>query len=156
MSDHKSQRYLDPTQASGRKFIARSITGPVVMLNLLRFREVADYSAAPDLAPREPISGAAAYQLYINHTLPYLQESGGEVIFFGKGGSFLIGPDDEHWDAAMLVRQRSVSDFMAFASNQAYMGGIGHRVAALEDSRLLPLVEGEFTDIITDRVEGLK
>jgi len=148
MPEHESQRYLDPTQASGRKLVARGIEGPVVMLNLLRFREVADYSAAPDLAPREPISGAAAYQLYINHTLPYLKESGGEVIFFGKGGSFLIGPDDERWDAAMLVRQRSISDFMAYASNQAYLKGIGHRVAALEDSRLLPLVEGELANII--------
>jgi len=42
----------------------------------------------------------------------------------------------------MLVRQRSVSSFIAFASNPGYLAGIGHRVAALEDSRLLPLVEG--------------
>ena len=37
---------------------------------------------------------------------------------------------------------RSVQDFMAFASNPAYLSGIGHRQAALEDSRLLPLIEG--------------
>lgn len=36
---------------SGRAFVARAIQGEVVMLNLLRFREVADYSATPDLAP---------------------------------------------------------------------------------------------------------
>ena len=41
----------------------------------------------------------------------------------------------------MLVRQKSLSDFMAFASNQEYLAGIGHRTAALEDSRLLQLVE---------------
>ena len=40
----------------------------------------------------------------------------------------------------MLVRQRSVQNFMAFASNPEYMRGMGHRTAALEDSRLLPLV----------------
>jgi hypothetical protein len=40
----------------------------------------------------------------------------------------------------MLVRQSSVSDFMAFAANTAYLAGIGHRTAAVEDSRLLPLV----------------
>ena len=61
------------------------------------------------LAPQQPISGAAAYQLYMSHTLPYLQASGGEVIFMGKGGSLLIGPADERWDAVMLVRQRSIS-----------------------------------------------
>jgi hypothetical protein len=44
----------------------------------------------------------------------------------------------------MLVRQASAAAFMAFATNQEYMAGMGHRVAALEDSRLLPLVEGGF------------
>ena len=41
---------------------------------------------------------------------------------------------------ALLVRQSSVAAFMAFASDQAYLAGIGHRVAAVRDSRLLPLV----------------
>jgi hypothetical protein len=133
--------YLEPTPESGRAFVTRHIEGPVVMLNLLRFREFADYSASPHLAPRAPITGAAAYQLYMDHTLPHLRKSGGELIFFGTGGPFLIGPPGERWDAAMLVRQRSVRDFLAFASNQDYLAGIGHRLAALEDSRLLPLVE---------------
>jgi len=152
MLETKKQSYLEPTQESGRTFITRGISGSVVMLNLLRFRDVADYSATPDLAPREPISGAAAYRLYIQHTLPYLKQSGGELIFLGKGGQFLIGPADERWDAAMLIRQRSVSDFMAFASNPKYMAGIGHRAAALEDSRLLPLIEEEVADLFTGAV----
>lgn len=132
--------YLEPTQASGRAFFTRDIPGSVVMLNLLRFRAVADYSAAPELAPASPITGEAAYRLYMAHTLPYLEASGGEVLFYGTGGEFLIGPSDERWDAAMLVRQSSVASFLEFASNQDYLSGIGHRVAALEDSRLLPLV----------------
>jgi hypothetical protein len=132
--------YLEPTQESGRAFMMRGIQGSVVMLNLLRFRDIADYSASPELVPAEPISGAAAYQLYVDFTLPFLKESGGELLFLGQGGPFLIGPPDERWDAAMLVRQNSVNDFMAFASNPEYLKGIGHRTAALEDSRLLPLV----------------
>jgi len=111
------------------------------MLNLLRFRPTADYSATPALAPNSPISGEAAYRLYMEHTLPYLQASGGEVVFYGRGGEFLIGPTNERWDAVILVRQSSVASFMAFASNQDYLSGIGHRTAALEDSRLLPLVD---------------
>jgi hypothetical protein len=110
------------------------------MLNLLRFRTVADYTAAPELMPGSPISGEEAYRLYMEHTLPYLQASGGELVFYGRGGNFLIGPTDERWDAAMLVRQSSVAAFLAFASNQDYLAGIGHRTAALEDSRLLPLI----------------
>lgn len=131
--------YLEPTWEAGRAFMGRQLQGSVVMLNLLRFRAVADYSATPGLAPAEAISGSEAFQRYIEHTLPYLRESGGEMLFLGHGGYFLIGPSNERWDMAMLVRQESVASFMAFASHEAYLAGIGHRTAALEDSRLLPL-----------------
>lgn len=135
------EKYLRPTQEAGRDFIMRQIKGSVVMLNLLQFRAIADYSETPELMPEKPISGEEAYQIYIEHTLPFLIKSGGEILFRGKGGSFLIGPVDEHWDAVLLIRQNSVDSFLAFESNRDYMKGIGHRTAALEDSRLLPLVE---------------
>ena len=111
------------------------------MLNLLRYRDVADYSATPELEPRSPISGEAAYRRYMDHTRPHLERSGGVVLFFGRGGPFLVGPAHERWDAALLVRQESPAAFLAFASNADYLAGIGHRTAALEDSRLLPLLE---------------
>jgi hypothetical protein len=133
--------YLEPTQDAGAAFVRRGMAGPVVMLNLLRFRAVADYSAAPHLAPPEPVSGECAYELYIAHTMPFLMASGGEVLFDGAGGPFLIGPEDERWDRAMLVRQAGAGGFLAFAQNPAYLAGLGHRTAALLDSRLLPLAE---------------
>ena len=139
MTPEIAPSYLEPTQESGRDFMMRGIEGEVVMLNLLRFRDVADYSATPDLEPDAPISGTEAYELYIEHTLPHLRESGGDVEFVGEGGSFLIGPSDERWDMVLLVRHRSVQTFMSFASNEAYLGGMGHRVAAISDSRLLPI-----------------
>ena len=135
------EHYIEATQEAGIALFSLKITGEVVMLNLLRFRKVADYTKSPDLSPAEPISGREAYQKYIDHTLPFLKESGGSIAFIGEGGKYLIGPQDEQWDMAILIRQKSVSDFVAFASNQEYLAGIGHRTAALEDSRLLPLVE---------------
>ncbi len=42
--------------------------------------------------------------------------------------------------AVMLISQASVGDFFAFAADAGYLAGIGHRTAALEDSRLLPVV----------------
>jgi uncharacterized protein (DUF1330 family) len=135
------QTYLEPTQDSGRAFFMRGIAGSVVMLNLLRYRAIANYSASPQLAPATSITGEAAYRLYMEHTMPHLENSGGKLLFFGRGGRFLIGPDNERWDAAMLIQQSSTASFMAFASNSEYLAGIGHRAAALEDSRLLPLQE---------------
>ncbi|MBN8489669.1 MAG: DUF1330 domain-containing protein [Burkholderiales bacterium] len=119
----------------------RGLTGEIVMLNLLRLRRLADYSANPELAPAAPISGAEAFERYIRHTLPFLRDSGGELQFLAQGGSWLIGPESERWDLVMLVRQRSTQSFLAFAQQEAYLAGIGHRTAAIEDSRLLPLSE---------------
>jgi hypothetical protein len=136
-----SEKYLMPTHEAGRNFVMRQIQGSVVMLNLLQFREIADYSAAPELMPEIPISGKEAYQLYIEHTLPFLIRSGGEILFIGEGGDFLIGPANERWDAVLLIKQNNVGSFLAFESDKDYMKGIGHRTAALADSRLLPLTE---------------
>jgi hypothetical protein len=133
--------HLEPTQAAGRALWERGIEGPVVMLNLLQLRAVADYALSPELAPAAPISGAEALDRYVEHTLPYLRASGGELTFIAAGGPWLIGPEGERWDRAMLVRQASVAAFMAFAGDAGYLAGLGHRTAAVEDSRLLPLME---------------
>ena len=133
--------HLDVSAGAGVRFVQRRIAGSVVMLNLLRFRAVADYAAHPELAPASPISGSEAFGRYIAHTLPHLRASGGDILFLGQGGPFLIGPEAERWDMAMLVRQSSVSAFLAFAENETYLAGIGNRVAAIEDARLLPLEE---------------
>ncbi|QLC24519.1 DUF1330 domain-containing protein [Parasphingopyxis algicola] len=137
------QPHLDVTPEAGRDFIMRGIQGPVVMLNLLRFRETADYTGFPDIAPAAPISGAEAFDLYVAHTLPFLQSSGGELLFLGDGGPWLIGPAGERWDKAMLVRQVSVDSFVAWSNDAEYLTGIGHRTAAIKDARMLPLIAGE-------------
>ena len=136
-------RYLDVSREAGAALFSRNIAGPILMLNLLRLRKVADYSGNPELEPPAPISGAEAFQKYIDHTLPFLKKSGGDLVFLGKGGQFLIGPQEEQWDLVMLVRQNSLNDFLAFSSNQEYLSGLGHRTAALEDSRLLPIIESK-------------
>ncbi len=133
--------YLAPTQELGRRFVMRGLTGNVIMLNLIRLRTVADYSDFPDLAPESPVSGRAAYDLYIEHTLPYLEKSGGRLDFLAEGGSWLIGPEDERWDLALLVRQKDMETFFGFEQDPDYMKILGHRTAAVEDSRLLPLAE---------------
>ena len=133
--------YLEPTQESGKELFTRGIQGPVVMLNLIRFNETADYSDYPDLQPKKAITGEQAYQKYMQHTQPFLEKSGGELMFLGQAGKYFIGPSEQQWDVVLLVKQKSLADFMAFASNPEYLAGIGHRMAAIKDSRLLPIVQ---------------
>lgn len=131
--------YLNPTDAAAVALFQRQISGPVTMLNLLALREEADYTDFPELDPGTLTSGATAFQRYIDHTLPFLHASGGTLMMLARGGGWFIGPEAERWDIAMLVTQASVGDFVAFASDPAYLAGIGHRTAAVNDSRLLPL-----------------
>jgi hypothetical protein len=133
--------HIDPTDENVQALLRREIDGPVVMLNLLRLREVADYSGVPDLAPAAPISGREAYERYVATARPYVEAGGGSVTFVGDGGACFVGPVEERWDLVMLVRQNSVADFFAFAEHADYVAALGHRTAALEDSRLVPLVE---------------
>lgn len=132
--------HLAPSDEAVRALRSRGIEGPVVMLNLLRFRKTADYTRFPDLAPGEAISGRDAYGRYGDHVAPLLAAAGGEVILSGTAAHFLIGPEGERWDAALLARYPSVDAFFAFIGDPAYLAGVGHRMAALADSRLLPIV----------------
>jgi uncharacterized protein (DUF1330 family) len=140
--------YFEPSQESGAALFKRKIIGEVVMLNMLRLRETADYSGSPELAPLTPISGREAFQRYIDHAEPLLKKSGGELILLGSGGQFFIGPSEEQWDIVMLVKQNSIENFFAFASHSEYLAGLGHRTAAILDSRLLPIVECKDRNII--------
>jgi uncharacterized protein (DUF1330 family) len=131
--------FISPTPGSIAALVSRNIEGPVTMLNLIRFREVADYSDLPDLAPEEPISGERAYEIYSAHTLPFLDEVGGQVVFMGMGGSLLIGPQEARWDRVLLVQYPNLAAILAMTQSSDYATGVGHRTAALADSRLLPI-----------------
>ncbi|PZR12214.1 MAG: DUF1330 domain-containing protein [Flavobacterium psychrophilum] len=131
--------YLHPNYEAGKNLALKKIEGSIVNLNLIRLKEFADYSDFPDIAPQASISGYDAFIAYVQLAKPFVEQGGGEILFVGKGERFLIGPDDEQWDICMLIKQKSVSDFFAFERNPDYMKITGHRVAAILDSRLLPL-----------------
>ena len=133
-----TQTYLDVSPQQGARFFGSPEAGELVMLNLLRFRERADYSHAPELEPAGGVSGREAYHLYMAGMEPLLQASGGAVLYSGSAGTFLIGPDDEQWDHVLLVQQASKASFLAFASDPESQRITAHRTAAIRDSRLLP------------------
>lgn len=129
--------HIEPTPAQLEQFIADDPGGSPVMLNLLRYREVADYSDSPELDPGEPISGREAYQRYSAGVLPILAALGGGIELFGACTGTLIGPDDEAWDDIALVRYPSTPAFVQMVTSAEYQAIQGHRSAALADSRLI-------------------
>lgn len=111
---------------------------PVVMLNLLRFRDKASY----DEESTER-SGREAYQLYMREAAECVSAVGAEVIWSGHSVGSLIAPPDESWDQVLLVRYPSIDAFMTMIESSEYKGVVKHRTAALSDSRLVANLEGQ-------------
>ena len=114
-------------------------TAKVVMLNLLKFRPTADYSDHPD---ETPCSGEEAYQRYSALASPCVESVGGRLVYSGKSEAPVIGPVDEKWDKVLLVEYPSIAAFQEMGFSDEYRSVAYHRTAALEDSRLIPIIGG--------------
>lgn len=129
--------HVEPTTDQLAAFLADDPGSPIVMLNLLRYRDEADYAEAPELAPEVPISGREAYQRYSEGVLPILAGIDAGIELFGPCHGTLIGPADEAWDEIVLVRYPNTAAFVGMVSSPEYQAITGHRTAALADSRLV-------------------
>jgi uncharacterized protein (DUF1330 family) len=109
---------------------------PVVMLNLLRFREQAAYDD-----PAEACSGREAYKRYSRGSIQTIGAVGGSVVFSGSTAESLIAPPGELWHQIFLVRYPSVAAFRSMLGMPEYQAVVRHRTAALADSRLTPIIE---------------
>jgi uncharacterized protein (DUF1330 family) len=107
---------------------------PIVMINLLRFREWADY---PQGVEAEKLTGRQAYDRYGRHVLPFLMAVRARPIWRGQASCTVIAPGGERWDEAILVEYPSRSAFERMINNPEYQAGLVHRTAGLEDTRLI-------------------
>ena len=117
---------------------------PVVMVNLLRYREVADYGGSP-AAERGPVAaGASGRAAYAGGYLPAFAAVAAqagvevEVLYYGQVHAALVAPPAEAWDDAVLVRYPSFAGFRRIVGSAAYAEQADHhRLAALADWRLV-------------------
>ena len=124
--------HIEPTPEQFRRLAGSDDPSPVIMINLLRFKERADGIDAD-----EGISGVEAYQRYAVAVRPFLEGVGGRMLLqLGMTGS-VIGPDEREWDVMLAVEYPSRAAFVKMASDPNYLEIHAHRVAALADSRLI-------------------
>ena len=98
---------------------------PVVMVNLLRFKEKAD-------APDEGLSGQEAYGRYGSQMIQWVTSQGGRVIWSGRVDSLVIGDTEEHFDMIALVEYPSRAEFRRIAGDPRVAEYGVHRRAGLE------------------------
>lgn len=112
--------YLDANEESGKEFYRRFYNkGRIVLLNLLKFKEIADYSSLRNIKPAVEITGEEAYRLYLESTILELEKVGSRILYYGKSGSFLIGPQHQngmlyYW--SNIHRQQSLWSFPKVAT----------------------------------------
>ncbi len=121
---------LYPTAAQIEALAAESAGRPVVMLNLLRFRERAS-------APDEGMSGREAYQRYGAGVRPLIERYGGEILWAGRVDRMVIGSCEEGFDAIALVRYPSRQKFLEMAADPELAQVSVHRAAGLEGQWLI-------------------
>src|SRR5262245_21201003 len=89
-------------------------SGPVVMLNLLKFK---------DRVEGEDATGAEAYARYAERTSKMIEELGGKILWTGCADQTLIGDPTQDWDMVALVRYPSRHAFIQMVSSPAYQEG---------------------------------
>jgi len=103
---------------------------PVVMLNLLKYRETAAQGFGVD-----GLTGREAYSKYGKAFAELNPRFGGEPIWMGRGKHSIIG--SEEWDVVILVRYPTRQHFIDMVNDPDYQAIAPIRAAALADSRLV-------------------
>jgi uncharacterized protein (DUF1330 family) len=115
---------------------------PIQMVNLLRYRERADYGVQTQFPP---CSGREAYfQRYI---AAFSQVAGADktkIIWVGNVQATLVAADGETWDDIAIVEYESVETMRSILDSAQYKSEAApHRRAALQDWRFIATTKAE-------------
>ena len=121
----KNAVYPGPEQIAG--FFGAPEDGPFVMVNLLKFKEKAEYA---DGSPSD-LTGRQAYELYGDAVARLVEGLGGCVRYSGAVTGLMLGEVEELWDMVALAEYPSLAAFRAMATSPEYHAIEHHRVAGL-------------------------
>jgi uncharacterized protein (DUF1330 family) len=114
---------IRPNRAQFEALAEAPDEGPVVMLNLLKFKARADEGGG---------SGADAYGRYGDAAVRMIEERGGKVLWAGRAEQILIGDPAEDWDQVVLVEYPSRAAFIEMVTTPAYRDAHEHRESGLD------------------------
>ena len=110
-----------------QEFIEAPDSGPVVMVNLLRFKMQTEGGE----------SGVKVYERYVRNAAEFLTAVGGRLLWKGAAHQLIIGSKDQRWDRVLLIEYPSRKAFLQMVENPAFMEVQQDRVTALEETILL-------------------
>lgn len=114
--------------------------GPIYMVNLLSFKERAEYEDGRDT----DLSGREAYNLYGAAVSRLIVEYGGEIVFVGDVTFLSLGQVDELWDEVAIARYPNRGALLAMSSSPEWREAAVHRTAGLAGQLNIETVGGMF------------
>ena len=111
-----------------KEFTEGDIDTPIYMVNLLKFKNKAEYEDGR----KTNLSGEEAYAIYGLEVMEHLKKIGGEQIFSGVVNRLMLGEVEELWDWIAVVRYPSRKAMLEMITNPDYLESEKHRSAGLE------------------------
>jgi uncharacterized protein (DUF1330 family) len=124
---------IRPNKAQFVELMEAPDDGPVVMLNLLKFKTRANGTDG---------SGASEYAKYGDAAIEMVEARGGKVLWMGRADQILIGDPAQDWDSVALVQYPSRKDFVEMVSTPEYEQAHEHRESGLERTIIIACTEG--------------
>ena len=128
--------YVDPSRENWQAFKDLPRDRPIHMLNLIKFRDLAEY---PEGHPNQGkgLTGREAYEIYKEGFQRVVANDGAAMVWEAPIECVVTGLADE-WDEAFVMGYPNSALFMAMVKNEEYVRDIvPHRTAAVADSRLI-------------------
>jgi uncharacterized protein (DUF1330 family) len=126
---------IRPNKAQFVELMEAPDEGPVVMLNLLKFKERAEGTDGTGG------SGASEYAKYGDAAVAMVEARGGKVLWMGRADQILIGDVAQGWDSVALVQYPSRKAFIEMVSTPEYEQAHEHRESGLERTVLIACTE---------------
>lgn len=118
---------VNPTSERMQEFFGGEEDGPFVMVNLLKFKEKAEY----DDGRETDLSGAEAYAQYGEAVVKCLADVGGKSHYSGAVTGLMLGDVEENWDMVALAEYPSLDAMKTMIMSPEYQAISVHRIAGL-------------------------
>jgi hypothetical protein len=116
--------------------------GPVVMLNLNRYRERAAYESAPPGGEDPDVGGREAYARYGIVAMATLARLGAKILWHADAGQTVVGDETDVYDEVVAVWYPSRAAFLELATDAVTVAAMAHRVAGLERAAIIACPSG--------------
>lgn len=118
---------LEPSKEQLDATLGGNDDGPIYMVNLLKFRDRAQYADGRDT----DLSGRDAYALYGAGVMETLAEVGGSIVFAGRVTGLLLGEVEDLWDDVAIAMYPSRAAMLQMMASEKYQAIHPHREAGL-------------------------